>query len=42
MLDDLPDKEEIKSVINFIHRGIGIDGLPPVVLKHALLKYPDA
>ena len=26
MLDDLPDKEEIKSAINFIHRGIGIDG----------------
>ena len=33
MLDDLPDKEEIKSDINFIHRGIGIDDLPPVVLK---------
>ena len=33
ILDDLPNLYEVKAAINCIHRGTGIDGLPPSVLK---------
>ena len=33
ILDDLPNMSEVELALNNIHRGIGIDGLPPIVLK---------
>ena len=33
ILDELPNMSEVELALNNIHRGIGIDGLPPIVLK---------
>ena len=34
ILDDLPNTSEVELALNNIHRGTGIDGLSPIVLKN--------